>query len=105
MTIEQFILDYIREHRSVTFDALKGVGHEAGYTMHGKFKLELEGECFGEYMSEEFFDAVLALIGKREIEIAPSPPSVQVVEFVSGHTLLKHMPITWVLQPVETVPT
>ncbi len=105
MTIEQFILDYIREHRSVTFDALKGAGYDAGYTMNGNFKLELEGEYFGEYLSEEFASAVLALIGRHEIEIVPSPPSLQVVEYVSGHTLVKHMPITWVLQPVETVPT
>jgi hypothetical protein len=69
MTIQQFIVDYIRRHRSVTFSELQKAGQQAGYSTHGRMELA-DGDAFlWSAMSEEFVVAVRNLLDNQQIRI------------------------------------
>ena len=69
MTIEQFILDYVREHRSVTFSQLQEAGGEAGYVTHGDKEFGHGDAYLWSAMSMEFATAVRNLVGTGEIRV------------------------------------
>ena len=76
MNLEQFIVDYIRQHRSTTFGELQEAGSEAGYPMHGKMELGCGDGCGDPYfwsaMSEEFVTSVHNLICSKQVRIVPT---------------------------------
>jgi hypothetical protein len=72
MTLEQFIRDYIYEHRSVTFGEVKVAGRNAGYPMDGDLELEHGDGCLWSCMSREFAEAVYKLIDREEVHVVPT---------------------------------
>ena len=72
MTLEEFILDYIRQHRSVTFGELKQAGTDAGYPMDGDLELGHGDGYLWSCMSREFAEAVSNLIDRQEVRVVPT---------------------------------
>ena len=85
MTLEQFILDHIGKHRSVTFGQLKQAGSEAGYAMDGDLELGADSDYLWCGMSREFAEAVWNLIDRQEVRIIPT---TQLDILVSNPTIM-----------------
>lgn len=72
MTLQDFILDYINQHRSVTFGELKQVGTDAGYQVDGDLELGCgDGYLWG-CLSREFAEAVWNLIDQEKVRVVPT---------------------------------
>ena len=69
MTLAQFIVDYVRKHRSVTFGEVQEAGRDAGYTMHGRLELACGKALVWSCMSPEFAVAVHNLVSSRQVRI------------------------------------
>jgi len=72
MTLEEFLLDYIRQHRSVTFGELSQAGRDAGYPMSGELELGHGDGCLWACMSMEFAKAVWNLVDREEVRVVPT---------------------------------
>ena len=69
MTLEQFILDYIGQHRSARFDELQEAGQQAGYPMTGDIEFGPGRAFFWCGMSQEFAEAVCNLLDSGQARI------------------------------------
>jgi len=72
MTLEDFILDYIRQRRSVTFGEVKKAGADAGYPMDGDLELGDDDAYLWSRMSQEFAEAVSNLVGSQKVRLVPT---------------------------------
>ena len=99
MTLEEFIVDYIRQHSgSVTFGELSQAGTKAGYEMHGDMELA-DGEAFfWTRMSEEFCVAIRDLLDAGRIRIVETTKLDCMVS--SPRIMFSNQP--WIPSRVET---
>ncbi|MGO9443384.1 MAG: hypothetical protein ACLPXB_01255 [Thiobacillaceae bacterium] len=72
MTLEEFVVDYVQQHRSVTFSELQEAGQQAGYVTHGNMEFGHGRAYLWSAMSEEFAVAVRNLVGEGQVRIVPT---------------------------------
>ncbi len=69
MTLEQFVLQYVRGRRSVLPDELRDAAEAAGLSACGCYELAVGQRCLAPFVSQEFAQVVLRLLTRRQLRM------------------------------------
>lgn len=69
MTLEQFVLQYVRDRRSVLPDELRDAAEAAGLNACGHYELAVGRQCLAPFVSQEFAQVIMQLLKRRQLRM------------------------------------